>query len=132
MLQLPDRVYQGTVIAAPAARRKRFAEGGATSDRNHRPLCAESAVRRNRARLQPRRCEKRLPASIEELGNLCLRYCTGFLLGGDEATGERYYHLASALSPAVKSGRIHSLLTDYWGRLPKRRSSRFWKICAPS
>ena len=58
--------------------------------------------------------EKRLPASIEKLGNLCLRYCTRFLLGGDEATGERYYHLASALSPAVKSGRIHSLLTDYW------------------
>lgn len=56
----------------------------------------------------------RLDSAVEKVGRLCLRYCTHFLLKGDEITALRYLHLAQAIYPGVVSENVFVALQEYW------------------
>jgi len=70
----------------------------------------------------------RLPESVEKLGKLCLRYCGKFLIAGDEATGERYFHLSTALFPGIKSEPSHTFISAYWEGSATTRSTILGKL----
>ncbi len=60
------------------------------------------------------KAKERLPESIKKLSELCLRYSTRFLLQGDDATGERYFHLALAMSLSVKKNKNFKKISAYF------------------
>ena len=60
------------------------------------------------------RVSARLPESTEKLSTLCLRYCTRFLLDGNEEVGEQYFHLSAALSLRIKKNPLYNKIKDYW------------------
>lgn len=66
----------------------------------------------------------RLKDAIEKIGRLCLRYCTRFLLQGDEATALRYLHLAQAIFPGISVEETFSTLQQYWNAGDADASSR--------
>jgi len=57
---------------------------------------------------------ERLSSATEKLSSLCLRYCTRFLINGDESIAEQYFHLAIALSLEVKKTEIFKNINQYW------------------
>ena len=67
----------------------------------------------------------RLPEAIEKLSSLCLRYCTRFLLDGDETIGEQYFNLSAALSLHIKKDPLYKKIRNYWGSSTNQKS----KIC---
>ena len=56
----------------------------------------------------------RLPEAKEKLSSLCLRYCTRFLLNGDEKTGQQYFYLSAALSLSIKDEPLFKVIQSYW------------------
>lgn len=56
----------------------------------------------------------RLPAAIEKLSVLALRYCTRYLTAGDELTAKRYFHLSAALNPDIVNDELYQKLGEYW------------------
>lgn len=56
----------------------------------------------------------RLPAAIEKLSTLCLRYCVRFLLNNNEELAQRYFYLAPAMTPKVTSNELFLQLNKYW------------------
>lgn len=56
----------------------------------------------------------RLDAAVEKVGKLCLRYCIRLLLGDNELTALRYFHLAQATFPRVVEDETFRRLQDYW------------------
>ena len=57
---------------------------------------------------------ERLPASLEKLGQLCLRYAIRALSKGDERNGLRYFHLSIAISPDIMECEIFKALDRYF------------------
>lgn len=56
----------------------------------------------------------RLQAGTEKLGHLCLRYCLRRLTVGDELSANRYFHLAMAISPGIRSDSTYTEFARYW------------------
>ncbi|MEI7429029.1 MAG: glycosyltransferase family A protein [Betaproteobacteria bacterium] len=56
----------------------------------------------------------RLPASIEKVANLALRYSLRALVGGDERNARRYLDLSTAFCPEVRDSNVYSSLFSYW------------------
>lgn len=56
----------------------------------------------------------RLPASIEKVANLSLRYSVRALINGDERNARRYLDLATAFAPEIRNNEVCSRLSDYW------------------
>jgi len=56
----------------------------------------------------------RLPASIEKLAQLSMRYSINRLLANDELTAERYFYLAIAMNPQIVAESTWKSLRDYW------------------
>ena len=56
----------------------------------------------------------RLPAALEKLGRLCLRYSTKALAAGDRGCAMRYYHLSAAIFPGIENDPIFRQLHEYW------------------
>ena len=57
---------------------------------------------------------ERLPASIEKLSRLCLRYAIRGLEEKNERKGKQYYYLSSALMPEIESEEVYRSLQKYW------------------
>lgn len=56
----------------------------------------------------------RLPASIEKLARLALRYCIRALLNQQVSTAKRYFHLALAMCDELESDTVFQALSRYW------------------
>jgi len=54
---------------------------------------------------------RRLPAAIEKLGSLCLRYAGIMLQEGEDGVAIRYLHMAPALKPGIENEKTYS---DLW------------------
>ncbi len=78
---------------------------------------ADIAAVRNMAKVTDR-----LPASIEKLAGLAIRYSVRYLLAGLEATAKRYFYLAVAMSTAAASNDIWQMLQSYWEADEKQRA----------
>lgn len=64
--------------------------------------------------LNMKKVYERLPASIEKLSLLSLRYCLRFLTEDDERTAKRYFYLAPALNPEIVEHELFQKLQAYW------------------
>jgi hypothetical protein len=56
----------------------------------------------------------RLPQSIDKLAHLAVRYSVRSLLGKDERTALRYFHLAMAINSELSKDPIWKQLQKYW------------------
>lgn len=56
----------------------------------------------------------RLPASIEKIARLGLRYSVRALISGSERNALKYFHLSAALFPEVVEDEIFMKLATYW------------------
>lgn len=56
----------------------------------------------------------RLPASIEKVARLALRYSVRALLGGKERAARRYFHLAVAFWPEIDGNEVFGKIERYW------------------
>ena len=56
----------------------------------------------------------RLPASIEKLSRLCLRYAIRGLEEINERKAKKYFYLAGALMPEIESDEVYISLKKYW------------------
>jgi glycosyltransferase involved in cell wall biosynthesis len=63
----------------------------------------------------------RLQTGIEKLGHLCLRYCLRRLTVGDELSANRYFHLATAIFPGIRSDCTYTEFAGYWSSSPSDR-----------
>ena len=70
---------------------------------------ADAATVRNQ-----RKVSDRLPQSLEKLAHLATRYAVRSLLGRDEGTGQRYFHLAAAIHPPSTEDPTWKQLQEYW------------------
>lgn len=70
-----------------------------------------------------RKVQERLPAGLEKLGHLCLRYCLRRLMGGDESGADRYFHLAVAFYPDIRGNDNYNELALYWSASPGDRKN---------
>jgi len=70
---------------------------------------ADAAAVRNQ-----RKVSDRLPQSLEKLAHLATRYAVRSLLGRDEGTGQRYFHLAAAIHPPSTEDPTWKRLQEYW------------------
>ena len=57
---------------------------------------------------------ERLPAAIEKLSLLALRYCTRYLTANDDVTAKRYFYLSATLNPDIINEELYQKLQDYW------------------
>ncbi|UCV04593.1 glycosyltransferase family 2 protein [Dechloromonas denitrificans] len=57
---------------------------------------------------------ERLPASIEKVANLALRYSVRALINGDERSARRYHDLSMALLPEIRNNEVCVQLNAYW------------------
>jgi len=57
---------------------------------------------------------KRLPASIEKLSKLCLRYCIRSLLKGNPSNAKKYFHLSLVLNENIENDDDFLKLQSYW------------------
>ena len=57
---------------------------------------------------------ERLPASIEKLARLCLRYAIRGLEERNERKAKKYFYLSSALMPEIESEGVYQSLQKYW------------------
>ena len=57
---------------------------------------------------------ERLPAAVEKLALLSLRYCIRHLNSGNPRTAKRYFHLAPSLNPDVTEDTTYLKLEQYW------------------
>jgi glycosyltransferase involved in cell wall biosynthesis len=57
---------------------------------------------------------ERLPASLDKLGKLCMRYCVRSLCEDQERRALRYFHLAMAITPEISEDPTFQKLTGYW------------------
>lgn len=71
---------------------------------------------------------QRLPQAIEKLSNLCLRYCVKSLCSGNETAAERYFHLAIALLPQIRTNPVFVELEAFWFSGPDERARIFAKL----
>ena len=58
---------------------------------------------------------ERLPAATQKIALLCLRYSLRALIGGNERTAKRYWHLAAAFDSNIEDSASFRLLGEYWG-----------------
>lgn len=63
----------------------------------------------------------RLPAAIEKIGTLCLRYAIRFLLESDEKCAKRYWHLSQAIYPGIKFENQFITLDNFWNKTEKEK-----------
>ena len=57
---------------------------------------------------------KRLNDAVIKISKLCLRYCSRYLLQGEEATARQYLHLAESLLPEITADELYQKLSRYW------------------
>jgi glycosyltransferase involved in cell wall biosynthesis len=57
----------------------------------------------------------RLPASVEKVARLGLRYSVRALIAGSERNAFKYFHLSAALLPEIAEDAIFMQLATYWG-----------------
>jgi glycosyltransferase involved in cell wall biosynthesis len=57
---------------------------------------------------------ERLPASIDKLAKLSLRYCVRGILKNDLVLARKYYFLALAMSDSIESDPVFVQLSRYW------------------
>ena len=72
----------------------------------------------------------RLPAAIDKIGQLCVRYSLRFLQKGDLACARRYFHLAQAIFPGISTQDQFQLLERYWTANEAERPEILADICA--
>jgi len=65
---------------------------------------------------------ERLPLALKKLSSLCLRYSTLALTTEDEMTALRYYHLAIAIMPEIRSNEVFQVIENYWTADPGKKS----------
>lgn len=65
--------------------------------------------------------KEKLPAATEKLSQLCLRYCSRFLINGDQDIAEQYFHLAAALSIKIKNDKIFSKINSFFSSNKDRK-----------
>ena len=63
----------------------------------------------------------RLPAAIEKLSMLALRYCTRYLTANDDMTAKRYYYLSATLNPNIINEDLYLTLQEYWNSNEEKR-----------
>ncbi|MDP2827500.1 MAG: glycosyltransferase family A protein [Sulfuricellaceae bacterium] len=56
----------------------------------------------------------RLPASVEKIARLALRYSVRALISGSERNALKYFHLSAAFFPEIVEDVIFNKLTSYW------------------
>jgi glycosyltransferase involved in cell wall biosynthesis len=71
----------------------------------------------------------RLPAAIDKIGQLCVRYSLRFLQKGDLACARRYFHLAQAIFPGIATQDQFQLLERYWTASEAKRPEILADIC---
>lgn len=71
----------------------------------------------------------RLPAAIDKIGQLCLRYSLRFLQKGDLVCAGRYFHLAQAIFPDIVSQAQFILLERYWTADDAEKPAILAEIC---
>jgi len=64
---------------------------------------------------------ERLPASLEKLSRLALRYCVRFLASDYEQQASRYFHLSLAIMPGIRKDPIFNRIDEYWTASPSKR-----------
>lgn len=83
-------------------------------------------IARNYEHMQ--KAQERLPGGIEKLGRLCLRYCLRCLIAGDETSAYRYFHLAIAMFPGIRSDGMCREFFEYWEAGPVDREKRLKEL----
>lgn len=66
------------------------------------------------ARYGHRNVIERLPASVDKIAALALRYSVRALIGGDERNARRYLDLATAFHPETRESEVYVQLSCYW------------------
>jgi glycosyltransferase involved in cell wall biosynthesis len=64
---------------------------------------------------------ERLPASIEKMSKLSLRYCIMALGQDDEVLAKQYYHLSIALDPDILSDKLLKKIQQYLSTSDKKK-----------
>lgn len=73
---------------------------------------------------------ERLPAAIDKIGRLCLRYSLRFILKQDIACAKRYFHLAQAIYPEIVSEAQFTVIDQYLKAAPQDQDEILTKISA--
>jgi glycosyltransferase involved in cell wall biosynthesis len=64
----------------------------------------------------------RLPASIEKLAGLAVRYSVKFLLSGQEVTAKRYFYLAVAMNSEISTNITWQKIQMFWSATEENKT----------